>query len=238
MADSYTSLLNLTKIEVNGSASTWGAKLNANADAIDAHAVALAATVATLQTALAAAQQASVPVNGIVMFSGSVAPTGWALCNGLNGTPDLRDRFVVGTGASYALGGTGGSALVTLVEAQMPTHAHGVVDPGHAHGVTDPQHYHAGVTANAGSHTHGLDQQVLGGSPTGGPGSSSSVWGLVSPSTTAAGDHAHAFNTYYSPTGIAINAAGTGISLGAAGSGAAHENRPPFYALAYIMRII
>jgi len=33
----------------------------------------------------------------IMMFSGTVAPTGWALCNGGNGTPDLRNRFIVGT---------------------------------------------------------------------------------------------------------------------------------------------
>jgi hypothetical protein len=39
-----------------------------------------------------------IPVGGIIMWSGSIAtiPGGWALCNGDNGTPDLRDRFVVG----------------------------------------------------------------------------------------------------------------------------------------------
>lgn len=44
------------------------------------------------------------------MWSGTTVPTGWALCNGSNGTPDLRDRFIVGAGSSYAVGATGGTA--------------------------------------------------------------------------------------------------------------------------------
>ncbi|WP_445374402.1 tail fiber protein [Photorhabdus tasmaniensis] len=36
------------------------------------------------------------PRGMIVMFSGSGAPTGWALCDGKNGTPDLLDRFILG----------------------------------------------------------------------------------------------------------------------------------------------
>ncbi|MEZ2226422.1 MAG: hypothetical protein ACBR50_09165 [Microcoleus sp.] len=62
----------------------------------------------------------------IVMWSGQVAqiPTGWALCNGQNGTPDLRDRFIVGAGNSYAVGATGGSNNVTLTIQQMPAHSH------------------------------------------------------------------------------------------------------------------
>lgn len=62
----------------------------------------------------------------IVMWSGPVEqiPTGWALCNGQNGTPDLRDRFIVGAGNSYAVASTGGAATVTLTIAQMPAHSH------------------------------------------------------------------------------------------------------------------
>ena len=53
-----------------------------------------------------------VPVGGIIMWSGATnnIPSGWALCDGNNSTPDLRDRFVVGAGNSYAVGATGGSA--------------------------------------------------------------------------------------------------------------------------------
>lgn len=56
-----------------------------------------------------------VPTGAITLWSGSIAsiPTGWQLCNGTNGTPDLRDRFVVGAGASYAVGNNGGANTKT-----------------------------------------------------------------------------------------------------------------------------
>lgn len=56
-----------------------------------------------------------IPSGIIMLWKGSAAaiPTGWALCNGSNGTPDLRDRFVLGAGGSYAAGTTGGSATAT-----------------------------------------------------------------------------------------------------------------------------
>jgi len=62
-----------------------------------------------------------VPVGAILMWSGSVAsiPSGFALCNGSNGTPDLRNRFVVGAGDTYAVDATGGSA-----DAIVPEHTH------------------------------------------------------------------------------------------------------------------
>ena len=55
----------------------------------------------------------------IMMYTGSSAPTGWAICNGSNGTPDLRDRFIVGSGSTYSAGSTGGSA-----DATIPSHSH------------------------------------------------------------------------------------------------------------------
>jgi len=75
-----------------------------------------------------------VPTGVIVMWSGSIVsiPTGWLLCNGGNGTPDLRDRFVVGAGTTYTPGNTGGSANAIVV-----SHSHtansSVSDPGHTH---------------------------------------------------------------------------------------------------------
>jgi microcystin-dependent protein len=75
-------------------------------------------------------------VGMIMLWSGSIGsiPAGWALCNGSNGTPDLRDRFVVAAGSTYAVGATGGSADAIVV-----THNHTatVTDPGHTHILQD-----------------------------------------------------------------------------------------------------
>ncbi|CAF1266157.1 unnamed protein product [Adineta ricciae] len=79
-----------------------------------------------------------VPPGMIMLWSGSTAtvPLGWAVCDGTQGTPDLRDRFVLGsgTGSTYAPTQTGGSSSqtptvtvhdTTLTVAQMPSHSHG-----------------------------------------------------------------------------------------------------------------
>ena len=49
----------------------------------------------------------------IIMYNSTTAPSGWYLCDGNNGTPDLRDRFIVGAGNSYSQGATGGSNTAT-----------------------------------------------------------------------------------------------------------------------------
>ena len=77
---------------------------------------------------------ALVPSGVIVMWSGSIAsiPTGWLICDGTNSTPNLRDRFVVGAGSTYAVAATGGSAdAITVSHTHTATSA--VTDPGHAH---------------------------------------------------------------------------------------------------------
>jgi len=76
----------------------------------------------------------SVPTGCIILWSGSIGsiPAGFVLCNGLNSTPDLRDRFVVGAGSSYAVDGTGGSANAIVVS-HTHTATSVVTDPGHTH---------------------------------------------------------------------------------------------------------
>jgi len=56
------------------------------------------------------AAASAVPAGGIIAWSGSIGsiPTGYVICNGSNGTPDLRDRFIVGAGNTYSVGNTGG----------------------------------------------------------------------------------------------------------------------------------
>ena len=94
------------------------------------------ATVGSSVPAPGSAQNESLPIGSIIIWSGTVAsiPTGWQFCDGSNGTPDLRDRFVVGarqdsggiavTGVSGVLTKIGGEAKHTLTIAEMPAHTH------------------------------------------------------------------------------------------------------------------
>ena len=84
-----------------------------------------------------------VPIGGIIMWSGTIAEaealTNWKICDGQNGTPDLRDKFVLGVGSSAAAstankGDTNNSNTITLSEGQMPAHNHNITDNGHNHG--------------------------------------------------------------------------------------------------------
>jgi hypothetical protein len=75
-----------------------------------------------------------IPAGGIFLWSGSIGsiPAGYVLCNGSNGTPDLRDRFVIGAGSTYAVDATGGSADAIVVS-HTHTATSVVTDPGHTH---------------------------------------------------------------------------------------------------------
>lgn len=117
----------------------------------------------------------------IMMYNGSSAPSGWAICNGQNGTPDLRDRFIVGTGSSYSLGNTGGANSVTLTTAQMPSH----------------------------KHTTSVDNTNL----------------FPSSGQTSIG------------FGGAGSYPATTFTMNNEGGGQSHENRPPYYALMFIMKL-
>ena len=59
----------------------------------------------------------AIPSGGIILWSGSTGsvPSGWYLCDGTNGTPDLRNSFIVGAGNTYAVGATGGTADAIVV---------------------------------------------------------------------------------------------------------------------------
>lgn len=79
----------------------------------------------------------TIPTGMISLWYGSIGsvPAGWYLCDGTNGTPDLRNRFIVGAGSTYSVSQTGGSTDAIVV-----SHAHTatsvVTDPGHIHTIT------------------------------------------------------------------------------------------------------
>ena len=164
------------------------------------------------------------PSGGIAMWSGSIAsiPSGWFLCNGSNGTPDLRDRFIVGAGSTYAVAATGGSATVTpagsisgsvggteLTEAQMPRHWHNMKGP------------------NSGSVPQG---PITGFSNYGGGTPDDGGW-LYGTFSTGSGS-ASGSNDTGTANGQSHNHSAGSLSF----SGTSATNLPPYYALAYIMK--
>lgn len=79
----------------------------------------------------------SIPAGIIAMWSGllSAIPSGWLLCDGANGTPDLRSVFIKGAAAGADPGATGGAATHshTYTEVVQHTHTVNINDPGHSH---------------------------------------------------------------------------------------------------------
>jgi microcystin-dependent protein len=69
------------------------------------------------------AEIVGVPAGVIAIWSGSVAsiPAGWVICDGTSSTPDLRDRFVIGAGSTYAVDATGGATTTASVAAHTHT---------------------------------------------------------------------------------------------------------------------
>jgi microcystin-dependent protein len=172
-----------------------------------------------------------VPVGFIGMWSGAVnaVPAGWALCNGQNGTPDLRDRFIVGAGTTYAVGATGGANTVTLTTSQIPSHTHTISG---STGDQSASHTHAFTTDSAGVHSHTLAGG--GGADTGPYPDTTSENLSQTVSTATAGAHVHTGTTQTASNGHTHTFSGTTTVTG---GGASHENRPPYYALAYIMKV-
>jgi hypothetical protein len=154
-----------------------------------------------------------IPYGIIVMWYGSAAsvPTGWALCNGGSGTPNLMDRFIVAAGSGYGPGATGGESTTYLSVGQLPSHTHSMPDLTHSHtGAT-----YGYANANSGGD---CSARIAYGSP-------NCRWdsqlGIYTNGTT------------WTATGTATPPG----SLGSTGSGWGIENRPLFYALCYIMKI-
>ncbi|MGR3480467.1 phage tail protein [Salipiger marinus] len=144
------------------------------------------------------------------------------------GLPDLQGRLPMGTGGmgAPAVGAFGGAPQVTLTVAQLPSHGHGITDPGHthafagdphAHGVTDPGHSH-GLTET--EHTHGLtDPGHVHGAATVVP-DSAAAGAEVGAAAGSATDHAATGASVDPATvGGTIDEATTGVSVDSATAG-------------------
>jgi hypothetical protein len=127
-----------------------------------------------LQTAPAVTN--TVPSGLIAIWSGSTGsiPSGWLLCNGSNGTPDLRNSFILGAGNTYAVGATGGSTdAIVVSHTHTATSTSTVSDPGHFHSIGVES-----AAAGASSGKYDLNN------PTGTVNTNSAVTGITVATTT------------------------------------------------------
>ena len=156
----------------------------------------------------------SIPVGTIVMYNGDTAPTGWALCDGGGGRPDLRDRFIIGSGNSYNRGTTGGAANMLLGTANLPSHTHTAGNLG----------------ASGGNHTHNhsrlnVNTDDTQGSPTGNAGGNEAAGDSFGNNYTTGGTGNHT-HTVSGTTGVQGGAMDTAFSI-----------LPPYYAITFIIKI-
>lgn len=164
------------------------------------------------------------PIGMIEMWSGSVAtiPNGYLLCDGTNGTPDLRSRFLVGAGSDYNVGDTGGEHETNLTTAQLPPHNHnGIATSG-------GQHSHYVTIGQGGGHTRHGHANEGSGTWKGGGGNSSPNSTSVPGNVTYGGLHSH--SATIAPNGEHTHT----LTIENTGGGQPHENRPPYYALCFI----
>jgi len=178
-------------------------------------------------TATPAQLNSAVPAGFIGMWSGSIVsiPGGWSLCDGTNGTPNLLNRFIVAAGDTYAPGATGGS----LVSAAAGGHTHTEVSAGsHSHSGTSGSTVLSINQIPAHSHLYNMstgDATELGTGATGTSGfdaytstATASIGGGLGHEHTIGVDgvHSHTINPVADHT---------------------HSVTPPYYALAYIMKL-
>lgn len=166
-------------------------------------------------TTVSAPPAALVPVGGIIMWSGLIAniPTNWHLCDGTSGTPDLRGRMIIGASADSGAGNSGSAYNVAATGGADSTSLAESNLPAHSH-----------TSSVTGNHQHTMKYRD----------------GLSWTKSTGAGFHLPVVSgeTDYTGTTDTFTYSGGshGHSIGFTGSGVAFENRPRFYALAFIMR--
>jgi len=148
-------------------------------------------------------------VGAVMMWRGTTysIPSGWRLCNGQYGTPDLKDKFVIGITDNYSRGSTGGTNYQRLNTYNLPRHSHGMNHAGnHRHQYGYGRFYQKGDR-------HGISPLRY----------MNDIYGYRQEDYSQsnimeyAGDHVH--------------------TISETGSGGSFDNRPKFYALMFIMRV-
>ena len=157
----------------------------------------------------------SVPAGSIIPWYGNLAniPDGFALCDGKNGTPDLRDRFLVGAGNTYKLGDIGGENRHALTIDELPAHNH---DAQNAIGYFRSR-------SNTFYNTRSKSKTL-------GSAAASGVFSVVEKGLRSEG------NADYNLTEFIVKFDGSKM-VKSQGLNYSHENRPPYYALYYIMKL-
>lgn len=171
------------------------------------------------------------PIGGIIVWGLPIAdiPEDWALCDGTNGTPDLRGVVVVGAGGAFAVGDTGGSATKDLEHTHGPGSLNTDND-SHTHDVT-------GTSSPESSHDHGIS--VVG---TNFENTALGTDFLAArqdhrhgASTTTTDAHSHSNGSYATDNDTHDHDVDSGVTSTAGST--TQDILPPFHALAYIMRI-
>jgi microcystin-dependent protein/predicted acyltransferase (DUF342 family) len=204
----------------------------------------------------------TMPMSGIIIWSGSELPDGWAYCDGDNGTPDLRGRFIIGSTYSeepltingestkYLLEQIGGKQYVTLEEEEMPSHSHSVEESdttNHSHSIqTTNQNANTG-NVQGGNHSHGLTDKVGDHYDNGERFNSFQVdyWANNEARkgnwyrgvTDNNQNHNHSINIQHEHSINYNTTYNHTHTMNAEGGSGSHENLPPYYVLSFIMRI-
>jgi hypothetical protein len=171
----------------------------------------------TIETAL-------MPIGSIIMWSGlySNIPTGFQLCNGTGGTPNLQHRFVRCTSGTENPGATGGADTTTLGITNLPSHNHS--------GSSNATFNHTHTTDSDGLHAHTMKNQNVFQTGTNRTGVFLNGTGTHAPGDPCVNSGYHTHTMSYSGTHSHT------ITVGFTGSGTAFNNMPLYYELCFIMK--